>query len=260
VEPQEVEDFRALSGFGVRGLVDSTDMIVGSRRLMEDNDINIDGIFESGKNLSEEGKTVVYVAASGKAMGLLALADTPRENAAQAIARLKAKGLKVAMITGDNEQTARRVAEELGVEKVMAEVMPQDKADEITRLQNEGEVVAMIGDGINDAPALTAADIGIAIGAGSDVAIESGDITLIKSDPGLAATAIEVSGQTMRVIKQNLFWAFFYNSLGIPIAAGALYPFFGIFLSPVIAAGAMALSSVSVVTNSLRLKAKLAGY
>ncbi len=187
-------------------------------------------------------------------MGLIGLSDTPRESARETVNALKNMGLKVMMITGDNRETARAVAEAVGIQEVLAEVLPGDKAAEITRLQQNGQVVAMVGDGINDAPALTAADIGIALGAGTDVAMEAGDITLIKNDLRLVPSAIKLSFKTMKVIKQNLFWAFFYNSLGIPIAAGVLYPFFGILLNPVFAAAAMAFSSVSVVSNSLRLR------
>jgi Cu+-exporting ATPase len=258
IKPGEVKDFEALSGFGVKGSVDSTEAMLGSGRLMNDTGVEYSHLSDSAESLASQGKTVVYIAENGSIIGLLALSDTPREYAKQAIEELKSRNLKVAMITGDNEKTASHVAGELGIQRIMSEVMPEDKADEVARLQKEGEIVAMVGDGINDAPALTTADVGIAIASGTDVAIESGDITLIKGDLRLTPMAMDISSVTMRVIKQNLFWAFFYNSLGIPIAAGALYPFFGIFLSPVIAAGAMALSSVSVVTNSLRLKSILA--
>jgi Cu+-exporting ATPase len=208
----------------------------------------------SEDRLATQGRTCVFVAEEDRALGLLALADVPKESAAEAIATLKAMGLEVAMITGDNERTALGVGSALGIEQVLAEVLPGDKAEEIKRLQARGKVVAMVGDGINDAPALTTADIGIAIGAGTDVAMEASDITLMRDDLRSVPTAISLSFQTMRVIKQNLFWAFFYNSLGIPIAAGALYPFFGIVLNPVFAAAAMAMSSVCVVSNSLRLR------
>jgi Cu+-exporting ATPase len=194
------------------------------------------------------------VATEGRVVGLIAVSDMPKASAREAVSSLKKMGLRVAMITGDNEKTARAIGDAVNIDQILAEVLPGDKVDEIKRLQAEGEVVGMVGDGINDAPALSTADIGIAIGAGTDVAVEASDITLIKDDLRSVPEAIRLSFQTMRVIKQNLFWAFFYNSLGIPIAAGVLYPFFGIFLSPVFAAAAMAMSSVSVVTNSLRLR------
>lgn len=249
-----VSDFEALSGFGVKGTVEGKSVLLGNTRLMEQNGIALDGLASEVRRLSDQGKTTVIIAADKRAVGLIGFMDVARESAKEAVASLKRMGLTVAMITGDNDQTAKAIAGAVGVDRVLSEVLPGDKANEIRRLQSEGRVVAMVGDGINDAPALTAADIGIAIGAGTDVAIEAGDITLIKDDLRLVPSAIRLSHQTMKVIKQNLFWAFFYNSLGIPIAAGVLYPFFGILLNPVFAAAAMALSSVSVISNSLRLR------
>ena len=187
-------------------------------------------------------------------MGLICFADLPRETAKQAVRSLKRMGLKVVMLTGDHLPTARAVGRALDIEQVMADVLPADKAAAVKRLQEEGQVVAMVGDGINDAPALAAADIGIALGAGTDVAMEAGDITLIRDDLTMVPAAIRLSLNTLKVIRQNLFWAFIYNVVGIPIAAGVLYPFFGLLLNPEFAAAAMALSSVSVVTNSLRLR------
>jgi Cu+-exporting ATPase len=249
-----VEDFEALSGFGVRGTVQGKKVLLGNQRLMESEGVFLNGLDAKAQEISDHGRTTIFVAEADKVIGIIGLSDLPRESARETVHALKKMGLHVAMITGDNEKTARAVGREVGIDSFLAEVLPGDKADEIRRLQNHGQVVAMVGDGINDAPALTAADIGIAIGAGTDVAMEAGDITLIKDDLRLVPSAITLSFQTMRVIKQNLFWAFFYNSLGIPVAAGVLYPFFGILLSPVFAAAAMAMSSVSVVSNSLRLK------
>jgi Cu+-exporting ATPase len=196
----------------------------------------------------------VFVAEDGRVVGVIALADQPKESARETVEILKDMGLTVAMITGDNENTARAIGNVIGIDQILANVLPGDKAREMLKLKEQGKVVAMVGDGINDAPALIAADIGIAIGTGTDVAMEASDITLVRDDLKSVALAIQLSFQTMRVIKQNLFWAFFYNSLGIPIAAGILYPFFGILLNPVFAAAAMALSSVSVVSNSLHLR------
>ncbi|HUV50920.1 MAG TPA: heavy metal translocating P-type ATPase [Anaerolineae bacterium] len=249
-----VDNFEALSGFGARGVVNGRDVFVGNQRLMEKEGIEFHGLDQRAKTLANEGKTSVFVAGYGRVMGVIALSDLPQESARGTIDMLKDMGLKVAMITGDNEKTAEAVGNAVGIDHIMANVLPGDKAGEIRRLQNEGHVVAMVGDGINDAPALTTADIGIAIGAGTDVALEASDITLITSDLRSVPNAIKLSFQTMRVIKQNLFWAFFYNSLGIPVAAGVLYPFLGILLNPVFAAAAMAMSSVSVVSNSLRLR------
>jgi Cu+-exporting ATPase len=246
--------FIALSGLGAKGQLKDKSCLIGNRILMESENVSIDALNVSTIKLSAEGKTVVYIARENTAIGLIALADVPKDSAKQAIAELKRRGLKVAMVTGDNAGTAQAVASQLGIDRVLAEVLPGSKVDEIKKLQKEGEVVAMVGDGINDAPALAAADVGIAIGAGTDVAIEAGDITLIRDDLMGVPEAINLSAATMRVIKQNLFWAFFYNVIGIPIAAGILYPFFGILLNPEFAAAAMALSSVSVVSNSLRLR------
>jgi Cu+-exporting ATPase len=249
-----LQDFEAVTGLGVRGSLESRSVLLGNRRFMESQSISMNGLENSVQTIADQGKTTVLVARDGKVIGLLGLQDVPRDGAREAVETLKHMGLNVAMITGDNRKTAEAVASSVGIDTVLAEVLPGEKAQEIRRIQSTGQVVAMVGDGINDAPALTAADIGIAIGAGTDVAIEAGDVTLIKSDLQLVPSAIGLSLQTMKVIKQNLFWAFFYNSLGIPIAAGVLYPFFGILLNPVYAAAAMALSSVSVVSNSLRLR------
>lgn len=254
LSPDPVDDFEALSGLGARAVLNGKRCFLGNLRLMEKEGIKMNGLDQKAKRLANEAKTCVFVAEAGRVIGLIALLDIPGASARKAVSALKEMGLKVAMITGDNEKTARAVADAVGIEQILANVLPGDKADEIKRLQAQGQVVAMVGDGINDAPALTTADIGIAIGAGTDVAMEASDITLIKDDLRSVPAAIRLSFQTMRVIKQNLFWAFFYNSLGIPIAAGALYPFFGILLNPVFAAAAMAMSSVSVVGNSLRLR------
>ncbi len=248
------EQFLALSGMGARGVVDGQLSLIGNRLLMNDQGVSIDLPDDTTAILENSGKTVVYVASEQKIIGLIALADVPKASARQAVESLKRRGLKVAMVTGDNQGTAKSIADQLGIERVMAEVLPGSKAEEIRKLQAEGEVAAMVGDGINDAPALAAADVGIAIGAGTDVAIEAADITLIRDDLTAVPEAIALSFATMRVIKQNLFWAFIYNIIGIPIAAGALYPFFGILLNPEFAAAAMAASSVSVVSNSLRLR------
>ncbi len=254
IVPARADQFLALSGMGAKGFVDGKLCLIGNRLLMNDQNVSINLLDSEATKLASEGKTVVYVAMDKSVIGLIALADVPKATARQAVENLKRRGLKVAMVTGDNKGTAASIAAQLGIERVMAEVLPGSKADEIKKLQAQGEVVAMVGDGINDAPALAAADVGIAIGAGTDVAIEAADITLIRDDLTGVPEAIALSFSTMRVIRQNLFWAFIYNIIGIPIAAGVLYPFFGILLNPEFAAAAMAFSSVSVVTNSLRLK------
>ena len=252
--PLQVEQFEALSGLGAQGIVAGRKVLLGNQRLMRTMGVEIDELSGRISRLLAAGETCVYVVVDGKPVGAIALADGPKESSKSAVAMLEEMNLEVAMITGDRAETAKAIAEDLGISLVMAEVLPADKAGEIRRLQQEGKVVAMVGDGINDAPALAAADVGVAIGAGTDIAVEASDITLIKDDLQLVASSIRLSALTMKVIKQNLFWAFFYNSLGIPIAAGVLYPLFGILLNPMFAAAAMAMSSVSVVSNALRLR------
>ena len=248
------KDFNAMPGHGVRAEVNGKAILLGNIKLMNDESIDIRGLDKDSERLSAEGKTPMFVAIDGAAAGVLAVADTLKENSRHAIERLHDMGLEVAMMTGDNKRTADAIAKQIDIDRVLAEVLPEEKANEVKRLQGEGKKVAMVGDGINDAPALAQADIGIAIGTGTDVAMEASDVTLITGDLMGVVTSIELSKRTMRTIKQNLFWAFFYNISLIPVAAGILYPFFGILLNPIYAAAAMAFSSVSVVTNSLRLR------
>jgi Cu+-exporting ATPase len=248
---------QALPGLGVSGTVDGRRVLIGNARLMEEHGLDVTPWQADSARLMLQGRTVIYVA-TDVVVGVLGIADTPRPTAASGIKRLKDMGLEVIMMTGDNERTAGAIAAEVAphgeIAQVIAGVLPDRKAFEVERLQKAGKVVAMVGDGINDAPALAQADIGIAMGTGTDVAIEASDITLMRPDLGAVADAVLLSRKTLRVIKQNLFWAFFYNVLGIPLAAGALYPLTGWMLSPMIAAAAMSFSSVSVVANSLRLK------
>lgn len=254
IEVPRVEDFKALSGRGVEGRIEGREVFMGNRRLMREMGIEISGVGGDISRLEQEGKTVMLLARERKLLGLLAAADTLKEYSKEAVSELQRMGKSVIMITGDNRATGEAIARQLGIDRVLAEVLPADKASEVKKLQAEGKKVAMVGDGINDAPALTQADLGIAIGTGTDVAIESGDIVLVKDDLRDVVIALELSRYAMRKIKQNLFWAFFYNTIGIPVAAGILYPFTGFLLNPVLAGAAMAFSSVSVVSNSLLMK------
>jgi Cu+-exporting ATPase len=248
--------FRAVEGKGAAATVNGQAVLIGNRRLLADEGASLSpSLITQAEQLLSQAKTVLYIAVAGQAVGLIGVADTVRDTSAAAIKKLQALGIEVVMMTGDNPETAAQVAGQVGITRYFAEVLPADKASKVKELQAEGRTVAMVGDGINDAPALAQADIGLAIGSGTDVAMEAAGITLMRSDLNGVVTAIELSRQTIRTIKQNLFFAFIYNTLGIPVAAGLLYPFFGILLSPMLAAGAMALSSVSVLTNSLRLRA-----
>ncbi len=247
-------EFQSVTGRGAMGMVDGAALAVGNERLMADYAVPVEPLQADAERLTAQGKTPVYVAIDGKLAGLLAVADPIRSTSKEAIARLKRMGLHVVLLTGDHRRTAEAIASQAGIDRVVAGVLPEGKVEEIRRLQQEGAVVAMVGDGINDAPALAQADVGIAIGSGTDIAIEASDVTLMRGDLGGVADAIALSRRTMRTMKQNLFWAFIYNVVGIPIAAGALYPVFGLLLSPILASAAMAFSSVSVVANSLRLR------
>jgi len=241
----KIKNFKAIPGKGISANVGNKKILLGNRRFLESN---------LGKKWEEEGKTVVLLAVNGRVKGAIAIADTLKKQAKKAISALKKMGKRVVMITGDNQKTARTIAKQIGIDIVLAEVLPQDKAGEIKKLQKKSEMVIMVGDGINDAPALAQADVGVAMGAGADIAIETGEVVLIKNNPKDVVAAIDLAHYTLKKIKQNLFWAFFYNSAGISIAAGALYPFTGWLLNPIIAGGAMAFSSVSVVTNALLMK------
>ncbi len=254
LEPTEPEAFDAIPGHGVEATVDGRQVLVGNSKLMERFQVDTSLLDDDVRRLQEEGKTAMYVAVDGRAVGIVAVADTIKEDSIEAIQVMKEMGLEVVMLTGDNERTARAIARQVGVERVLAEVLPEDKALHVHLLKKEGRKVGMVGDGINDAPALVEADVGFAIGTGTDVAIEAADITLMGGSLKGVAYAIEISRATMRNAKQNLVGAFIYNTLGIPVAAGVLYPFFGILLSPVLAGAAMAASSVTVVSNANRLR------
>ena len=264
-----VQDAVALPGMGIVGKIEGHDVAIGNLRLAEERDFAMNGLDETSDEMARSGKTVSYVAIDGEAVGVIAVSDTVKEGASEAVAALKRQGIEVVMLTGDSRQTAEAVARSLGIDSVIANVLPVDKADHIEALQKDEKVVAMVGDGINDAPALAQADVGIAVATGTDIAMEAADITLIRGDLMGVARAISVSKRTMRTVRQNLFWAFAYNVALIPVAAGILYPVFSAngvppaltpalgefgFLNPILAAAAMAVSSVSVITNSLRLK------
>ena len=251
---QEVSDYEMIPGQGIAGTIGKVRCLAGNRKLMETNRIDISVAAGLQEKLADEGKTPLYFAQGGKFLGVIAAADVVKPTSREAIARLQEMGMDVIMLTGDNARTAEEIKKQVGIKTVIADVLPEDKEEKVRQLQEQGHKVAMVGDGINDAPALARADVGIAIGAGTDVAIESADIVLMKSDLMDAASAVSLSRAVMRNIKQNLFWAFFYNAIGIPVAAGVLYPVFHILLNPMIGAAAMSFSSVSVVSNALRLR------
>ena len=254
VEIKGAEKFEAIPGHGIKAVINGRTVLLGNERLMTDENIDPAGLRKDALRLSSDGKTPMFLAVDGRASGIVAVADTLKDEAVAAVRSLRQMGIEVVMITGDNQRTGEAIGRLAGIDRVLAEVLPEEKAAQVKRLQAEAKVVAMVGDGINDAPALAQADVGIAIGTGTDVAMEASDITLISGDIRGVVTAIALSMATMRNIRQNLFWAFAYNVILIPVAAGALFPFFGILLNPMLAAGAMGFSSVTVVTNALRLK------
>jgi Cu+-exporting ATPase len=248
------ESFASETGRGVTGVVHGVAVAVGNGRFMADWAVDTAPAVAEVERLGGEAKTVAFVAADGRLAGVIAIADPIKSSSRDAVASLRRLGLDVVLLTGDNERVAHAVARAVGIDSVVAGVLPDGKVAEVKRLQGGGRVVAMVGDGVNDAPALAQADLGVAIGSGTDVAIEASDVTLMRSDLRGVVQAIALSRRTMRTMKQNLFWAFIYNVVGIPLAAGVLYPMFGILLSPILASAAMAFSSVSVVSNSLRLR------
>jgi P-type Cu+ transporter len=254
LELVEASDFDSMTGKGVRGEVGGREVAIGNRRLLESLKVDPAALAERAERQRAEGETVIFVAVDGKAAGLVCVADPIKATTPEALDALRADGLRIVMLTGDNRTTAEAVARKVGIDEIHAEVLPEHKNEVVRRLREEGRVVAMAGDGINDAPALAQADVGIAMGTGADVAMESAGITLVKGDLAGLVRARRLSEATMRNIKQNLFFAFVYNALGVPVAAGILYPFIGLLLSPMIAAAAMSLSSVSVIGNALRLR------
>ncbi|MEE8174269.1 MAG: copper-translocating P-type ATPase, partial [Dehalococcoidia bacterium] len=254
LEPEDADSFNAIPGQGVEAQLGGRSILLGNRRLMAERKISLDGLISEVERLESEGKTTMFVAVDGAPAGIVAVADTLKETSALAVKELHRMGIQVAMITGDNRRTAEAIARKVGIDRVLAEVLPEDKANEVKKLQAEGLKVAMVGDGINDAPALAQADAGIAIGSGTDVAKETGHVILIKDDLMDVVAALQISRQTLRLIKQNLGWAFGYNTLAIPIGAGLLYPFFSQMVSPELAAVLMATSSLSVTLNTLRMR------
>ena len=250
----DATQFEAIPGHGLKANIDGHTILVGNRKLLSDQNISLDGMGEQGAKLEGAGRTVIYAAVDGKAAGIFAIADAIRPSSKQAVEGLHKLGIQVAMLTGDNRATAERIAKEIGIDTVFAEVLPGQKADKVKELQGQGKRVGMVGDGINDSPALAQADVGIAIGAGSDVAVEAADVVLMKSDPFDVIGAIALSRATVNKMRQNLWWAVGYNSIAFPIAAGVFYPAFGLLLRPEIAALTMAGSSLLVALNALLLK------
>jgi Cu+-exporting ATPase len=250
----DAESFDSIPGHGVAAKIEGRDVLLGNRKLMAERSVDIAALVERAEALEAEGKTVMFVAADGQAAGIVAVADTLKETSRRAVHDLKRLGVEVAMITGDNRRTADAIGRQLGIDRVLAEVLPQDKAAEVKKLQDEGKDVAMVGDGVNDAPALAQANVGMAIGSGTDVAKETGNVILIKDDILDVVAAIQVARQTMRTVRQNLLWAFGYNAATIPLAAGILYPFFSQMVSPELASLLMATSSFSVTMNTLRMR------
>jgi Cu+-exporting ATPase len=248
------EQFQAIPGHGIKAVIQKKKVLLGNQKFMQDEGVDLASLIAESEKLSLMGKTPMFISVDNVAAGIIAVADMLKTESVAAVKQLHALGTEVVMITGDNKRTGEAIARQAGIDRVLAEVLPQDKANQVKKLQAEGKIVAMVGDGINDAPALAQADVGIAIGTGTDVAIEASDITLIAGNIKGVVTAIALSKATMRNIKQNLFWAFAYNVILIPVAAGVLFPFFGILLNPMLAAGAMGFSSVTVVMNALRLR------
>jgi Cu+-exporting ATPase len=254
LQPSSVNSFEYFPGKGVTGIVDGRSIALGNQSLLQDLEVDAVNVVEQAAEFRRDGQTVMFAVVDGRVVGLLCIEDPIKPTAQEAVAQLHREGIATVMLTGDSDVTAKTVAKKIGIDKVIAEVLPDEKVDVVKSLQSAGAIVAMAGDGINDAPALAQADVGIAMGTGTDVAMKSADVTLVKGDLLGIVRARVLSRKTMANIKQNLFFAFVYNSLGVPLAAGVLYPFFGVLLSPMIAAAAMSFSSVSVIANALRLR------